>query len=34
LSTVGRFIYTDHWGILYAEHCVKIYLHKILGNIL
>jgi hypothetical protein len=34
LNTVGRFIYTDHWGILYVEHCGKIYLHKILVNIL
>jgi hypothetical protein len=31
LSTVGRFIYTKYWGILYVEHCKKIYLHKILG---
>jgi hypothetical protein len=31
LSTVGRFIYTKYWGILYVEHCRKIYLHKILG---
>ena len=30
LSTVGRFIYTKYWGILYAKHCEKIYLHKIL----
>jgi hypothetical protein len=34
LSTVGRFIYTKYWGILYVEHCGKIYLHKILGNTL
>ena len=32
LSTVGRFIYTKYWGILYAKHCEKIYLHKILRN--
>jgi hypothetical protein len=31
LSTVGRFIYTKYWGLLYVEHCGKIYLHKILG---
>ena len=31
LSTVGRFIYTKYWGILYVEHCRKIYLHKIPG---
>jgi hypothetical protein len=30
LNTVGRFIYTKYWGILYVEHCEKIYLHKIL----
>jgi hypothetical protein len=34
LNTLGRFIYTDHWGILYVEHCENIYLHKILGNTL
>jgi hypothetical protein len=34
LNTVGRFIYTKYWGILYVEHCGKIYLHKILGNTL
>jgi hypothetical protein len=34
LSTVGRFIYTQYWGILYVEHCGKIYLHKILRNTL
>jgi hypothetical protein len=28
LSTEGRFIYTKYWGILYVEHCGKIYLHK------
>ena len=32
LSTVGRFIYTQYWGLLYVEHCGKIYLHKILRN--
>jgi hypothetical protein len=31
LSTVGRFIYTKYWGLLYVEHCGQIYLHKILG---
>jgi hypothetical protein len=31
LSTVRRFIYTKYWGILYVEHCGKIYLHRILG---
>ena len=34
LNTVGRFIYTKYWGILYVEHCGKIYLHKILRNTL
>jgi hypothetical protein len=34
LSTVGRFIHTKYWGILYVEHCGKIYLHKILRNTL
>jgi len=34
LNTVGRFIYTKYWEILYVEHCGKIYLHKILGNAL
>jgi hypothetical protein len=34
LSTVGRFIYPKYWGILYDEHCGKIYLHKILRNTL
>jgi hypothetical protein len=34
LSTMGRFIDTKYWGILYAEHCGKIYLHKILRNTL
>ena len=33
LSTVGRFIYKKYRGILYVEHCGKIYLHKILRNI-
>jgi hypothetical protein len=32
LNTVGRFIYTKYWGILYVEHCGKIYLYKILRN--
>ena len=31
LSTVGRFSYTKYWDILYVQHCVKIYLNKILG---
>ena len=31
LSTVGRFIYTTYWGILYVEHRGKIYLHKYWG---
>ena len=31
LNTVGRFIYTKYWGILYVEHRRNIYLHKILG---
>jgi hypothetical protein len=34
LSTVGRFIYTQYRGILYVEHCEKIYSHKILRNTL
>jgi hypothetical protein len=34
LNTVGRFIYTKYWEILYVEHCWKIYLHKILGHTL
>jgi hypothetical protein len=33
LCTVGRFIYTTYWGILCVEHHGKIYLHKILRNI-
>jgi hypothetical protein len=32
LSTVGRFISTKYWGIMYVEHCRKIYFHKILRN--
>ena len=32
LNTVGRFIYSNYWGILYVEHCEKIYLHKIQRN--
>ena len=31
LNTVCRFIYTKYWGILYVEHCGKIYLQQILG---
>ena len=34
LNTVGRFIYTKYWEILYVECCRKINLHKILGNTL
>ena len=34
LNTVGRFINTKYWGILYVEYSGKIYLHKILRNIL
>jgi hypothetical protein len=34
LITVGRFIYTKYWGILYVEHCGKIYWHTILRNTL
>jgi hypothetical protein len=34
LKTVRRFIYTKYWGILYVEHCEKIYLQKILRNTL
>ena len=34
LNTVGRFIYPQYWGILYVEHCGKMYLHKILRNTL
>ena len=33
LNTVGIFIYTQYWEIHYAEHCGKIYLHKIPRNI-
>jgi len=29
-STVGRFIYTQYWEILYVEHSGNIELHKIL----
>ena len=32
LNTVGKFIYTKYWGILYVEDFEKIYLHKILRN--
>ena len=28
LITVGRYIDTKHWGILYVQHCGKIYLHN------
>jgi len=31
LNTVGRFIYTKYWGILYIEYSEKVCLHKILG---
>ena len=31
LSTVGRFIYTKYWEILYVEHCGNIYFNTILG---
>ena len=34
LNTVGRFIYTKYWGILYVGHCRKLYLHTISGNTL
>ena len=30
--TLGIFIYTKYWVILYVEHCGKIYLHKISRN--
>ena len=33
LNTVGIFIYIKYWEIRYVEHCGKIYLHKMLGNI-
>ena len=33
LNTVGRVINTKYWGILYVEYSGKIYLHKILRNI-
>ena len=32
LNTVGRFLSTNYWGILYVEHCGKIYLHMITGE--
>ena len=32
LITVGRYIDTKHWGILYVQHCGKIYLDTILRN--
>ena len=31
LNTMRRFIYRKYWGILYVEHCGKIYLHKYWG---
>jgi hypothetical protein len=34
LNTVKRFIYTTYWGIVNADHCGKIYLHKLLRNTL
>ena len=34
LNTVRRFIYTRYWGIVNADHCGKIYLHKLLRNTL
>ena len=34
LNTVRGFIYTKYWGIVNADHCGKIYLHKLLGNTL
>ena len=30
LNTVGICIHTKYWGLLYVEHCGKIYLHKII----
>ena len=30
--TLGIYIYTKYWRILYVEHYGKIYLHKILRN--
>jgi hypothetical protein len=30
---VGKCINKKYWGLLYIEHCGKIYLHKILRNI-
>jgi hypothetical protein len=32
LNTMGRFIYTKYWGLLYGEHCGKIIYKKIFGN--
>ena len=32
LNTVGKFMYTKYWELLYVQHCGKIYLHKILRN--
>jgi hypothetical protein len=34
LNTAGRLIYPKYWGILYVEHCGKMYFHKILRNTL
>ena len=34
LNTVRRCIYIKYWGIVNADHCGKIYLHKILRNTL
>ena len=34
LNTVKRFIYTKYWGIVNADHCGKIHLHKLLRNTL
>jgi hypothetical protein len=32
LSTVGKFMHTKYWELLYVEHCGKMYLHKIPRN--
>ena len=32
LSTVGIFMHTKYWELLYVEHCGKMYLHKIPRN--
>ena len=34
LSTVGIFMHTKYWELLYVEHCGKMYLHKIPRNAL